>query len=158
MGTSSFFEYPTGDETPPTEEGFLTDLTAEDLAILLDHVEVRRVRADEVVMRLGERDPCLYIVTTGMLEARAPRRRGHRRIATFPAGSVVGELTFLDGQRRSADVVALTDGEVLRLSRMAFDSLSATHPSLGRTILLDLARVLAGRLRDASATVSRLSR
>jgi CRP-like cAMP-binding protein len=45
------------------------------------------------------------------------------------------------------DVEAVSDGEVMRLSYDAFESLSARNPALARHILLDLGRILAARLR-----------
>ncbi len=59
----------------------------------------------------------------------------------------MGELGFLDGLPRSADVVATKDGELLRLSRADFESLAAAEPALGHLILSDLGRVVAQRLR-----------
>ena len=58
-----------------------------------------------------------------------------------------GELAFLDGLPRSATVRAVEDGEALRLSFEAFETLAARHAELGRAILLDLGRIAALRLR-----------
>jgi CRP-like cAMP-binding protein len=41
----------------------------------------------------------------------------------------------------------MSDGEVMRLSYEAFESLSARNPALARHILLDLGRILSARLR-----------
>ncbi len=56
-------------------------------------------------------------------------------------------MAFIDGGPRSARVRALTDAQLLRLSFEAFEVLAAKDGALGRSILLDLARVLAYRLR-----------
>jgi hypothetical protein len=41
------------------------------------------------------------------------------------------------------------------MSIEAFEILSAHHPELGRAILLNLARILAARLRIASSLIAR---
>lgn len=161
MGAAtSFFDYPGDDDgsTPPGDDAFLAHFDDDDVATLLEHSEVRRVRAGQTLIEVGDSDTSLFVVTDGLLEARLPRRRRPLRLSSLPTGSVVGELSFFDGKPRSAEVVAVTDAEVVRLSPEGFDALSAAHPALGRRILLDLARVLAGRLRATNESVSRLSR
>jgi CRP/FNR family transcriptional regulator, cyclic AMP receptor protein len=71
------------------------------------------------------------------------------------APSVVGEVSFIDGGPRSVSLVSLTECELLRMSIEAFEILSAHHPELGRAILLDLARILAARLRIATSLIAR---
>jgi CRP/FNR family transcriptional regulator, cyclic AMP receptor protein len=63
----------------------------------------------------------------------------------------LNELAFLDGGRCTATGRAITDSEVLRLSRDAFLSLGAREPHLARMIALDLGRMVARRLRVAEA-------
>jgi CRP/FNR family transcriptional regulator, cyclic AMP receptor protein len=100
-----------------------------------------RFRAGEDVVRAGDVDRALYVVLRGRLEAVLPAPNA------IDEGSVFGELAFLDGLPRSATVRALEDGEALRLSFDAFETLAARHPELGRAILLDLGRIAALRLR-----------
>jgi CRP-like cAMP-binding protein len=68
---------------------------------------------------------------------------------------VVGEVAFLDGAPRSAELVAETEGELRRLSLESFESLAARHPELGRAILFDLGRITATRLRWLTDRVAR---
>ena len=72
------------------------------------------------------------------------------------APAVVGELSFFDGLPRSATLEAMTDVEAVRLDPAAFDRLAAEEPELARTLLLDLARILALRLRMASDVIAEL--
>jgi CRP-like cAMP-binding protein len=92
-------------------------------------------------VRAGDDDRALYLVLSGRLQALVGGA------TSIDAGSVFGELAFLDGLPRSATVRALEDGEALRLSFDAFETLAARHPELGRAILLDLGRIAALRLR-----------
>jgi CRP-like cAMP-binding protein len=94
-------------------------------------------------VREGERDRAVYIVLSGRLEALVDPP------APIDAGTVFGEIAFLDGLPRSSTVRAVEDGEALRLSYAAFEVLAARHPELGRAILLDLGRIVASRLRHA---------
>ena len=65
-------------------------------------------------------------------------RRGSARVALVPEGSVFGEQVFFDGAPRSADVVAVSDGDLLELSTDALESLASRDPQLARTVLFDI--------------------
>ena len=60
-------------------------------------------------------------------------------------GDVLGELSALDGQARSATVIALESVQALAISTGSFNSFLESHPRVLRVLL----QVLAGRLRDA---------
>ena len=156
MDIASFFAYP--NEAAPEDSAallFLDKQSDEDWAILLAHMETDRFKAGEVVLRIGESDRSLYVVTAGSLEALVPQgRQGLQRATLIEAGSVVGEQSFVDGKPRSATARALSDGEMLRLSVEAFEVLSAKHPALARDILFDLARILSLRLRQRNQFIA----
>ena len=75
---------------------------------------------------------------------------------TIDAPSVVGELAFFDGAPRSATLDALTDVQVVRIDLDCFHRLSEAEPELAEAMLMDLARILALRLRMASDVIERL--
>ena len=75
---------------------------------------------------------------------------------TIDSPSVVGELAFFDGAPRSATLDALTDVQVVRIDLDCFRRLSEAEPALAETMLMDLARILALRLRMASEVIERL--
>ena len=153
MDTSSFFNYPTVPQTPAVERepGLLAGRTEDDWAILLRHSETLRFRPGEVVLRAGEIDRALYILTEGHLEIMA-EGGSPRPPVTAPA--TVGEASFLDGRPRAVTLRALSGGELLRLSFEAYEALAAWDHALGRALLLDVGRILASRLRAASAHVT----
>ena len=133
---------------------FLPDASAGEWATIFSHAEVREVAAGLAVMQAGEEDRGLYLLTEGTLGVQLPR--DDTIFKSIDAPAVVGELAFFDGQPRSATLVAVTDVEVVRLDQAAFERLSETEPALARAMLLDLARILALRLRLASAVIAEL--
>jgi CRP/FNR family transcriptional regulator, cyclic AMP receptor protein len=124
---------------------FLGERDEHDWEIVLGYTELRRFSAGEIVLRRGDRERALFLVTVGTLQVRPSQ--SSEVLRTIEAPSVVGEIAFLDGGARSADVVAVTASEVRRLSLDRFEALSARHPELGRAILFDLGRIAATRLR-----------
>jgi hypothetical protein len=110
LDLSRYFDYEQPSGARAADEAgkavFLARATRGDWERLAACCSVRRFRAGEAVVREGERAQTLLIVVRGSLEV----RRGARRLALIPEGSVVGEQAFFDGEPRSADVVAVSDG------------------------------------------------
>ncbi len=147
---ASYFDYPTLTGDAAHELVFLRDRSEDDWERLLAHTETVRFSAGDVLIRAGERERSLYVLASGRLELLLPGESGDIRLGTVEPRTVVGEMSFLDGRPRSATLHALTDGELYELRFDAFETLSARYPELGRAILLDLGRILAGRLRLAN--------
>jgi CRP/FNR family cyclic AMP-dependent transcriptional regulator len=133
---------------------FMPGATAADWATVFAHAEVRRVAAGLALVQAGERDRALYLLTEGTVGVRLPRDEG--AFKTIDAPSVLGELAFFDGRPRSATLDAVTDVEVVRLDDAAFSRLSVDAPELAQSMLVDLGRILALRLRLASAVIADL--
>lgn len=73
--------------------------------------------------------------------------------ATIEPGSYFGELSAIDGQRRSANVVAITDCDLASISPAIFLKLLVKHPSVAMSVLQRLAgivRISDDRIMDLS--------
>jgi CRP/FNR family transcriptional regulator, cyclic AMP receptor protein len=138
---SSYFEYPT-DEPAESDLTFLADRSEQDWAIVLAHTETRRFSAGDEVIRAGDDDRALYLLTAGSLAVASGAA-----FRTIDAPSVVGEVAFLDGGKRSLTLVATSDGELRRLGLDSFEALAGRHPELARAMLFDLGRIVSLRLR-----------
>jgi CRP-like cAMP-binding protein len=142
IDASGFFQYPGDLDLAPAQAEFLAGKTDAEWATLLAHTETRRFRPGENVLTAGEADRALYVLVDGRLEYEG---------GIVEPVSTIGEAAFLDGGRRAVTLRAVTDGEVLRLSWDAFEALGAREPLLARELLVDVGRILAGRLRAAGA-------
>ena len=100
-----------------------------------------------VLQRDGENDRALFLVVTGSLGVFVDGDGGARHlVAHIPAGETVGEMSLVTGDPHSAQIVALRDTELLRVSADAFDTLIARHPR----VMLNLMRVLVRRLQETT--------
>jgi NTE family protein len=108
-----------------------------------------------LLQRDGENDQALFLVVTGGLGVFAEDEHGHRRfVAHIPAGETVGEMSLISGEEHSAQLVAMRDTELLRISPKAFDSLIARHPR----VMLNLMRILVKRLQETTRSTGDKSR
>ena len=80
----------------------------------------------------------------------------HQRLDVFSAGMSFGELAFLDGSTRSADIVAMAAVDCGVIDRSFYNTLGEQYPSLKAKILNELALQLCDRLRQANLEVSAL--
>ena len=133
---------------------FMPDASAADWATIFTYAEVREVSAGLALVQAGEDDRALYLLIDGTLGVRMPREE--TAFKSIDAPSVVGELAFFDGAPRSATLDAVTDVQVARFDLDRFQELSEAEPELARSMLMDLARILALRLRMASDVIERL--
>ncbi len=85
-----------------------------------------------------------------ILEGQVEVRKGGSTLAKLGAGQFFGEMSVLDAQPRSADVVAVADTRCLALASWDIKSLIKTYPEIALGIIAELAR----RLRQTSAKLS----
>ncbi|MGH8598450.1 MAG: cyclic nucleotide-binding domain-containing protein, partial [Gammaproteobacteria bacterium] len=95
---------------------------------LFEAMETQDVQPDDVVIRQGDRGEYFYVVERGFLECtrRAGEARQEVHVVDIRPGDTFGEAALIAGNPRDATVTALTDGRLLRLSRVHFDTLIAT--------------------------------
>jgi CRP-like cAMP-binding protein len=118
--------------------------------------EEREVQEGEIVVEQGGSGSDLFVVDTGRFLVSDTAGEGFV-LATLTGGDVFGEMGFLRGGHRSAEVKAASPGRVLVFSREAFGETFDSDPLLAARILGTLARLLADRLSQADSTLSLLS-
>ncbi|RMD79396.1 MAG: alpha/beta hydrolase, partial [Chloroflexi bacterium] len=122
---------------------------------LAAHLERRRYPPQALVDRMNQESTDLYLVQEGTLEVWSPPIDGdptsQRLLMTVVAGQITGEMSLLDGGRRSADLRAGEEGvTLLALRRERLRALSEDDPALGNAVLWNIASALALRLRLAN--------
>lgn len=157
----SFFNYP--DQTPDdaiAELTFLPQWEDNHWQLFLKYGQLRHFQPGDYIARHGDKDRSFYIIIDGTLDVLIPKGNSGQKqvVRSRHAGTVVGELAFLDGRPRSADLRAQTEGQLFGISTEAFEVFAAHEPELAREVLIDLARILAIKLRQANNFISHLIR
>ena len=101
--------------------------------------------------RHGENDSALFLVVTGSLGVFVADAQGQRRmVALVPAGETVGEMSLIAQEREhSAQLVALRDTELLRVSPEGFEALISRHPKVMMNLMQILVKRLAATTRNS---------
>jgi len=101
--------------------------------------------ANGVLFLAGDPGDGCYRVESGLLKAAVVSASGAERIlGIFGPGSIFGELSMIDGEPRSASMIAIRESKVVFVSRANFDALALAKPEICRRIMVLLTR----RLRD----------
>lgn len=125
---------------------------AETLASFEQGMEKRSYKAGENIFQRGDSGDELYLIRKGAVRIVLPlsdKQRHH--LGTFGRGAFFGEMSFLDGDVRSADAVAFSDTELYVLSRKVFNTMAEEHKKLSFNLMEGIASVLASRLRYTNA-------
>src|SRR5262245_20662025 len=92
--------------------------------------------AGQMLFLAGDEGDGCYRVEDGLLKANVVAPAGGERIlAILGPGSIVGELSMIDGAPRSASVSALRDSKLSFISRAVFDDFGRSDPQLYRHVM-----------------------
>ncbi len=115
-----------------------------DLHRLESRLVRRRYNGGEIVFHMGDEGGNLYILLSGRVKIMIPSEEGEEMIlAILGAGEILGEISLIDGQPRSATVQAMKDTEVFCLYREDF--LEVLQERFD--VVLRVLEILAERLR-----------
>ena len=137
---------------PP--DSLLTALPAELSRALFAKARSASLPADQTLFVAGESGDGCYRIEEGLLKASVVAAEGSERIlAILGPGSIVGELSMIDGGPRSASVSALRDSRLSFVSRADFEAFGRTHPEFYQHAMTLLAR----RLRETNGALAATS-
>lgn len=115
---------------------------AEELARALEH---RRFRAGATLLLQGDHPEQIYLLHAGVADVVSVDTLGmERHLRRIGPGDTVGVLSFVTGRPAAATVRAVTDLEVLVMSRPDFQELAAAYPRVYRNLAAILSERLAG--------------
>ncbi len=110
-------------------------LTAEQIARLAVHGQVRHVQRGEVLMEAGEQPSRFFVVTAGHMEIVRPSGSTEALVAVLRPGQFTGEVTMLSGRRGFVRMRAGEPGAVLEVERDHVLALVQTDSELSEILL-----------------------
>ena len=106
------------------------ELTSEDADVVLKACEERNLVGGEELFRENDPGDSLFIVQSGRVDIfKNIRGDVDRSLASFGPGDVIGEMSFIDGARRSATARTTEKSEFLVLSRQSFAKVQRAQPA-----------------------------
>jgi CRP/FNR family transcriptional regulator, cyclic AMP receptor protein len=128
--------------------GFLASLTAADADSLQRRGMIRRFARGQALLHQGQIPDRVLLLRSGRVKVYSTTASGKDVVlAVRGPGELVGELSALDEEPRSASIVAVEPVEAVVLSLADFRGFLIEHPAAALALLGMLSR----RLRDADA-------
>ena len=94
--------------------------------------------AGKKILQQGERGLAFLLILDGSVEI----NKDGKRLAKLGKGQFFGEMTVIDDQPRSADVVAIEPTTCFGLTAWSFDAVVGSNPSIAKQIMKELVRRL----------------
>ncbi|MES2682380.1 MAG: efflux RND transporter permease subunit [Pseudomonadota bacterium] len=129
---------------------------------LLSGLSLRQARTFALLSRL-EKHPAgsrvitegdyardMYVIVDGQVEAWVLRHEERKSLSTMSRGAVMGEAGYF-GQRRTANIDALSAVRLLRFDSQDLERLRLRHPRIAATIFRNLNRIQAERIARMTA-------
>lgn len=126
-----------------------SSLSKRELKLLLEIIHNRTYVAGEIIFLQGDPGIGLYIVREGEVSIRRKDQNGiEYNLANFIKDDFFGELALVDGEKRSASAIAVTDCKISVLFKPDLDEFIDKFPRKGIKILRGISTILAERLRS----------
>ena len=107
------------------------------------------IKANQHLIREGEHSNSMFWVQQGQLIVTKKRQNEDVILGYVYEGELVGEISFLDKESRSATVKAITDCELIEIPQETIDNIFKTQPKWLEILVMTLAE----RLRKANARI-----
>jgi CRP/FNR family cyclic AMP-dependent transcriptional regulator len=114
-------------------------------------VSIKHLKKGEALMKEGETSNSMYWVQSGTLRLFKKKGSGFIELGVVHSGEVVGEMSFLDNQPRSASVEALQPCDIVEIPRGKFEEFINAQPSWMKSLIQTLVKRLRttnNRLRE----------
>lgn len=130
------------------------DLSEKDILTMSDKMVSRTYDKGQMILLEEAMGETFFVIANGIVKITRLSDDGREVIlAMLGEGDFFGEMSLLDGEGRSANVVALENAEVLTLSRNDFLDILETFPKIAISLLEELAR----RIRKSDQQIESLS-
>ena len=117
----------------------LADLTPADLQRVAAITTEYLFTDGEMLFEQGDPGDEMYVIVSGEVRVLVLRENQEEKvIARRVAGDVVGEMSVISGDARSASVAAVGDVRVLCLDRLSFESLLRERPEVSLAVLREI--------------------
>lgn len=114
-------------------------------------VSIKHLKKGEGLMKEGDTSNSMYWVQSGTLRLFKKKGAGFIELGVVHSGEVVGEMSFLDSQPRSASVEALQPSDIVEIPRGKFEEFINAQPSWMKSLIQTLVKRLRttnNRLRE----------
>ena len=132
-----------------------SNLGKRDLKALAKSCSEASYKEGDVLCRQGERGVAAFVIASGRIKVENEIEDGTTvDVAELGQGSIVGELSIIDGSERVATIRAVDDVEALVITQWSMAALMKAHPTIAASML----PVIVKRFRETARELRRRDR
>ena len=135
------------------------DLDKNELEIVHKHVFEQSVKKDSILFAEGMPGELLYIIMSGCVEIiKKTKNNGKIVLATMGANDIVGEMSLIDSEPRSATGRTSEDSVLLVINKQSFNEILKSDPRIAAKVLMGLLKVISRRLRMTDKKIEEIKK
>jgi CRP-like cAMP-binding protein len=124
------------------------------LISLAQKVNQRTLSKDEILFNKGDEGESLFVILSGEVKVVTQDEDGNEiALNKVGSGEIIGEMSLLDHEPRSAGIVALEETSTLELKREDFMEIMNSQPDLALAVI----RNLSSRLRHNTSYIEQIT-
>jgi CRP/FNR family transcriptional regulator, cyclic AMP receptor protein len=114
---------------------------------------------DQEVFKEGDKGDCFYLIIDGKVRINKQLADGRlEEVAVLKTGDYFGEMSLLDGEPRSAGVIATEESKLLEIKNSQFIKLIMEDDNFARKVLWAFCGTFARRLRATNSLLAELAK
>lgn len=135
---------------------FFNFMAEEDLDEVAGFFECRQVAAGQPLWREGDPGNFVAFIVAGRVEVSKETEFKGKNVVVgvYSQGTIVGELSILDGSPRAETALALDHVDLVLLTVNSFERLLQEHPQLGARLLKGMLLTVSRRLKKSFARLA----
>ena len=125
-----------------------SDLDKNELEIVYKRVFEQSIKKGSLLFVEGEPGELLYIIMSGYVEIIKKTKDNEKIVlATMGANDIIGEMSLIDSEPRSATGRTCEDSVLLVITKQSFNEILQSDPRIAAKILMGLLKVISRRLK-----------
>tara|TARA_B100000315_G_scaffold128627_1_gene118290 strand:+ start:426 stop:884 length:459 start_codon:yes stop_codon:yes gene_type:complete len=131
------------------------EMTQEELGLLANSLKYKKMKSGEFIVKEGQVGSTLFYIVNGKVKISVESLAEENQTMTLRGkGFTIGEMAVVGlSNIRAGTVTAVSDTELLLLSKQAYENLIEKHPRVAFKILKSIAAQLAQRIKELSGQV-----
>ncbi|MGA3282096.1 MAG: cyclic nucleotide-binding domain-containing protein [Smithella sp.] len=124
------------------------DLDKKELETIQKHIFEQNVKKDSMLFMEDMPGEFLYIILSGRVDiVKETIDKEKIVLASMGADEIIGEMSLIDSQPRSATGVTSEDSVLLVIKKQNFDEMLQSDPRIAAKLLMGLLKTISRRLR-----------
>jgi CRP/FNR family transcriptional regulator, cyclic AMP receptor protein len=114
---------------------------------------------EQEIFKEGDKGDCFYMIIEGGVTINKQLSDGRiEEVALLKTGDYFGEMSLLDGEPRSASVIANQDSKILEIKNSQFIKLLMNDDNFARKVLWAFCMTFARRLRATNSLLAEIAK